>query len=142
MGIRYLRPPKPTRSGSRASSASSSETSVPSASGARDQEVDSHAEPSRIARVPASVKAFAEEMKEELLFKLPESLIGPLRADCDAGFQHQGERIERLEDRVGQIEHQLARVDAKLDLILQHLQIPQPQQGNLPPPPPPPPRPC
>ena len=136
MGIKYLKPPKPTRSHSQASSASG--TSAPSASGAGDQEVDSHAGPSRVARVPASVRAFAEEVKEELLFRLPESLVGPLRAECDAGFQHQGERIQRLEDRVGQIENHLARVDAKLDLILQHLQIPQPSQGNLPPPPPPP----
>ena len=84
MGIRYLRAPKPTRSGSQASSASG--TSAPSASGAGDQEVDSHAGPSRVAKVPASVKAFAEEVKEELLFKLPDSLVGPLRAEFDTGF--------------------------------------------------------
>ena len=91
MGIKYLRAPKPTRSGSLAGSASG--TSAPSTSGAGDQEVDSHAGPSRAARVPASVKAFAEAVKEELLFRLPESLVGPLRAECDNGFQRQGERI-------------------------------------------------
>ena len=115
---------------------SASHTSVPSVSGAGDQEVDSHPGPSRVARVPATVKAFAQEMKEEILLKLSDSLVAPLRNDCDTGFQQQGERIQRLEDRVGQVESQLATVDAKLDLILQHLQIPQPQ-GNLPPPPPP-----
>ena len=61
MGIKYLRPAKPTRSGSQAGSASQS--SVPSVSGAGDQEVDSHPGPSRAARVPATVKAFAQEMK-------------------------------------------------------------------------------
>ena len=71
--------------------------------------------------MPATVKAFAQEMKAEILLQLSESLVAPLRNDCDAGFQHQWERIQRLEDRVGQVETQLARVDAKLDLILQHL---------------------
>ena len=61
MGIKYNKPAKPTRSGSQAGSAS--QTSVPSTSGAGDQEVDSHAGPSRAARVPATVRAFAEEEK-------------------------------------------------------------------------------
>ena len=100
MGIKYVKPAKPTRSGSRASNVSGSGTSVPSSSGAGDQEVDSHVGPSRAARVPATVKAFAQEMKDELLFLMTESLVAPLRLDCDAGFQHQGERIQRLEDRV------------------------------------------
>ena len=65
MGIKYLKPAKPTRSGSQAGSAS--QTSVPSVSGAGDQEVDSHPGPSRAARVPATVKAFAQEMKAEIL---------------------------------------------------------------------------
>ena len=85
MGIKYLKPAKPTRSGSQAGSAS--QTSVPSVSGAGDQEVDSHPGPSRAARVPATVKAFAQEMKEEILLQLSESLVAPLRNDCDAGFQ-------------------------------------------------------
>ena len=87
MGIKYVKPAKPTRSGSRASSASASGTSVPSTSGAGDQEVDSHVGPSRAARVPATVKAFAQEMREEILLQLSESLVAPLRNDCDAGFQ-------------------------------------------------------
>ena len=134
MGIKYLKPAKPTRS--RSQTSSGSQTSVPSSSGAGDQEVDSHAGPGRAARVPASVRAFAEEVKEELLFRLTDSLMAPLQAEYDVGFQQQGERIQRLEDRIGQVENHLARVDAKLDLILQHLQIPHPSQGNLPPPPP------
>ena len=85
--------------------------------------------------MPATVKAFAQEVKEEILFRLTDSLVAPLRDECDTGFLQQGERIQRLEDRVGRVEDQLARLDTKLDLILNHFQIPQPQ-GNLPPPPP------
>ena len=85
MGIKYLKPAKPTRSGSQAGSAS--QTSAPSTSGAGDQEVDSHPGPSRAVRVPATVKAFAQQMKEEILLQLSESLVAPLRNDCDAGFQ-------------------------------------------------------
>ena len=47
------------------------------------------------------MKAFAQEIKEEILLRLSDSLVAPLRNDCDAGFQQQGERIQRLEDRVG-----------------------------------------
>ena len=85
MGIKYLKKSKATRSGSQAGSAS--HTSAPSVSGAGDQEVDSHPGPSRVARVPATVKAFAQEMKEEILLKLSDSLVAPLRNDCDTGFQ-------------------------------------------------------
>ena len=88
MGIKYLKKAKPTRSGSQAGSAS--QTSAPSTSGAGDQEVDSHSGPSRAARVPATVKAFAQEMKDEILLQLSASLVAPLRNDCDAGFQRKG----------------------------------------------------
>ena len=58
MGIRYNKPAKATRSGSQAGSAS--HTTAPSASGAGDQEVDSHAaSPSRAPRVSAAMKAFS-----------------------------------------------------------------------------------
>ena len=127
MGIRYLKPAKPTRSGSQAGSAS--QTSAPSVSGAGDQEVDSHAGPSRAPRLSAAMKGLVEEMKNELLFKMSDPLMAPLRVECDAAFQQQEQRIQGLEDRLG-------RVEAKIDLLLSHFQIPQPQP-NLPPPPPP-----
>ena len=117
MDIKYDKPAKPTRSGSQAGCAS--HTTVPSASGAGDQEVDSHASPSRAPRVSAAMKGLVEEMKNELLFKMPDPLMAPLRAECDAAFQQQEQRIQGLEDRLG-------RVEAKLDLILSHFQIPQP----------------
>ena len=119
MKIKYNKKAKPTHSGSQAGSAS--HTSAPSVSGAGDQEVDSHPGPSRVAKVPATVRAFAEEVKEEILFRLTDSLVAPLRNEFDASFQQQGEQIQRLEDRVGQVEVQLGRLDAKIDLILNHL---------------------
>ena len=102
MGIKYLKKSKDTRSGSQAGSAS--HTSAPSVSGAGDQEVDSHPGPSRVPKVTAGVRAFAEEVKEEILFRLTDSLVAPLRDECDTGFQQQGERILRLEDRAGRVE--------------------------------------
>ena len=91
MKIKYLNKAKATRSGSQAGSAS--HTSAPSVSGAGDQEVDSHPGPSRVAKVPATVKAFAQEVKEEILLRLTDSLVTPLRDECDTGFLQQGERI-------------------------------------------------
>ena len=132
MGIKYLKPAKPTRSGSQAGSAS--HTSVPSVSGAGDQEVDSHAGPSRAPRVSAAQKTLVAELKDKILFKLPEPLMAPLRAECDAAFHQQEQRIQGLEDRLG-------RVEAKLDLLLNHFQIPQPHPNQPPPPPPNPPPP-
>ena len=59
----------------------------PSVSGAGDQEVDSHPGPSRVPKVTAAVRVFAEEVKEEILFRLTDSLVAPLRDECDTGFQ-------------------------------------------------------
>ena len=61
--------------------------------------MDSHAGPSRVPRVSAAVKAFAEEVKEEILFRLSDSLVAPLRDECDTGFQQQEQRIQGLENR-------------------------------------------
>ena len=83
--IKYIKQTKATRSGSQAGSAS--HTTAPSVSGAGDQEVDSHPGPSRVAKVPATVRAFAAEVKEEILFRLTDSLVAPLRDECDTGFQ-------------------------------------------------------
>ena len=85
MGIKYIKQTKATRSGSQAGSAS--HTTAPSASGAGDQKVDSHPGPSRVPKVTTAVKAFAEEVKEEILFRLTDSLVAPLRNECDTGFQ-------------------------------------------------------
>ena len=85
MGIKYIRQTKATRSSSQAGSAS--HTTAPSVSGAGDQEVDSHPGPSHVPKVSAAVRAFAEEVKEEILFRLTDSLVAPLRDECDAGFQ-------------------------------------------------------
>ena len=106
MGVKYIKPAKPTQSGSQAGSAS--HNTVPSASGAGDQEVDSHAGPSRAPRVSDAQKALAEELKDEILFRLPDPLMAPLRAECDAAFHQQEQKIQGLEDRLG-------RVEAKLD---------------------------
>ena len=59
------------------------------------------------------MKALVEEMKHELLFRLPDPLMAPLRAECDEAFHLQGQRIQGLENRLG-------RVEAKLDLIISH----------------------
>ena len=94
MGVKYIKPAKPTQSGSQAGSAS--HTTAPSASGAGDQEADSHqAGPSsiRAPRVSAAQKALAEELKDELLFRLPEPLMTPIREECAAAFNIQKERI-------------------------------------------------
>ena len=128
MGIRYNKPAKATRSGSQAGSAS--HTTAPSASGAGDQEVDSHPGPSRAPRVSAAQKGLVNELREELLFKLPDPLMAPLRAEF-------GERLQRLEDRIDEVE-------TKLDFILAIL-VPgtsNPTSSNSPPndPPPPPPQ--
>ena len=89
MGVNYIKPVRATQSGSQAGSAS--HTSGPSASGAGDQEVDSQAGPSstRAPRVTAAQKAFIEEVKQELLFRLPDPLMTPLREECDAAFRSQ-----------------------------------------------------
>ena len=84
MVIKYDKPAKPTRSGSQAGSAS--HTTAPSVSGAGDQEVDSHAGPSRTPRVSAAQRTLIAELRDEILFKLPDSLMAPLRAECDAAF--------------------------------------------------------
>ena len=128
---------KATQSGSQAGSAS--HNTVHSASGAGDQEVDSQAGPSSTLapRVSAAQKALAEELKDELLFRLPDPLMAPIREECAAAFNTQNERIQGLETR-------LARMEAKLDLLLHHfLEPPQhpPPPPPLPPPPPPPPSP-
>ena len=126
MGIKYNKPARAARSGSQAGSAS--HTTAPSASGAGDQEVDSHAGPSRAPRLSVAQKTMMAELREEIFHRLPETLLAPLRAEYDGALQQQGQRIQGIEDR-------LERVEAKLDLIINHFHIPQPQ-GNLPPPPP------
>ena len=123
MGITYNKKAKATRSGSQAGSAS--HTTAPSVSGAGDQEVDSHPGPSRAPR-----KGIVAELREELLFKMPDHLMAPLREEFE-------ERLQRLEDRIDE-------VDTKLDLILAIL-VPgtsNPPSSNIPPndPPPPPPQ--
>ena len=129
MGVRYIKPVKPTQSGSHAGSASYN--TVPSASGAGDQEVDSQAGPStRAPRVSAAQKALAEELKDELLFRLPDPLMAPIREECAAAFHTQYERIQGLETR-------LERIEAKLDLLLHHLLEPPHPPPPFPPPPPP-----
>ena len=127
MKIKYLKKAKATRSSSQAGSAS--HTSVPSVSGAGDQEVDSHPGPSRAPRLSVAQRTMMAELREEIIQRLPETLLAPLRAEYDGALQQQGQRIQGIEDRLG-------RVEAKLDLIINHFHIPQPQ-GNLPPPPPP-----
>ena len=115
------------------SAGSASHNTVPSASGAGDQEVDSQAGPSntRAPRVSAAQKALAEELKDELLFRLPEPLMAPIREECAEAFNAQNERIQGLETR-------LERVEAKLDLLLGHLLAPPlPPPPRSPPPPPP-----
>ena len=89
MGVHYIKPVKATQSGSQAGSAS--HTSQPSASGAGDQEADSHqAGPSstHAPRVTTAQKAFIEEVKQELLFRLPDTLMTPLREESDAAFRN------------------------------------------------------
>ena len=87
MGIKYNKPARATRSGSQAGNAS--HTTAPSVSGAGDQEVDSYAAgPSRAPRVSAAMKGFAEELKEEIIFRLADPLMAPLRDECDAAFLH------------------------------------------------------
>ena len=76
MGIKYIKQTKATRSGSQAGSAS--HTTAPSVSGVGDQEVDSHPGPSRVPKVTAAIKAFAEDVKEEILFRLSDSLVAPV----------------------------------------------------------------
>ena len=79
MGIRYNKPARATRSGSQAGSAS--HTTAPSASGAGDQEVDSHAGPSRAPRLSVAQKTMMAELREDIFHKLPETLLAPLRAE-------------------------------------------------------------
>ena len=128
MGIKYNKPAEATRSGFQAGSAS--HTTAPSVSGTGDQEADSHV-PSRAPRQSIAQRTMMAELREEIFHRLPETLLAPLRAEYDGALQQQGQRIQGIEDRLG-------RVEAKLDLIINHFQIPQPPpQGNLLPPPPP-----
>ena len=50
--------------------------------------------------VPASVRAFAEKVKEELPFRLPESLVSPLHAEYDAGNESSSLRTECAKSRI------------------------------------------
>ena len=61
----------------------------------------------------AAQKALGEELKDELLFRLPDPLMAPIREEFAAAFNSQNERIQGLETR-------LERMEAKLDLLLAH----------------------
>ena len=85
MGVKYIKSAKPARSTSQAGSAS--HTTAPSASEAGDQEVDSHAGPSRAPRLSVAQKTMMAELREEIFQRLPETLLAPLRAEYDGALQ-------------------------------------------------------
>ena len=109
---------------------SASHNSQPSTSGAGDQEADSRPSTSHGLRGSAAQKALLKDVVEELLFKLPDPLMTPLREEVDRSFRKMRWRMKCLDARVD-------RVEQKLDLILAHLLAPL----SPPPPPPPPPPP-